>query len=228
MTLVAASMALVGVAAWRCRPLPASGDRRRPSGPRAAGRALLGVSVAVAVALAGVGPVIAIAALVAGARWQLGRRVARYRAQALAFAIPELVDQFLVAAAAGVPVASSLLLIAPRAPAVVRPSLQRAAQRFERGVALGECLGSLGPALGPDADGLVDALRRSATSGADLEPLLVQVAGDARSRRRAAAQAAARRLPVAMLLPLAGCILPAAIVLAVVPVLLVSLAALRP
>jgi len=38
----------------------------------------------------------------------------------------------------------------------------------------------------------------------------------------------ARRLPVTMLLPLVACILPAAILLAVVPVLLVSVSSLAP
>lgn len=157
------------------------------------------------------------------------RRVdARRRAAATSSAVPDLVDLFLVAASAGRPVAGSLLVVASRAPPAVAPALRSARDRFRRGQALVECLGQLGAELGPAGEPLTGALQQAAATGAPLVPLLEGVAAAARDARRRRAQEVARRLPVTMLLPLVACILPAAILLAVVPVLLVSVASLSP
>lgn len=175
------------------------------------------------------GPVTAAALGVLGVAVVASAHRARRRADASARArcLPELVDLFAIAASAGHPVASALEVVAARAPAPVRPSFGAAVVRRRRGLTLDRCLALLGDDLGADADALIDVLRRSASSGAPLVPLLGEVAAGAREHRRRSAEAAARRLPVTMLLPLAGCILPAAILLAVVPVVVVSLASLR-
>lgn len=150
------------------------------------------------------------------------RAVARTRAQAM----PELVDLFAVAASAGLPVAAALRVVADRSPPAVRTLVVGAEERRARGLPIDRCLAQLGEELGPPGLPLVDALRRAAASGAALSPMLDEVAAGAREARRRSAEAAARRLPVAMLLPLAGCILPAAVLLAVVPVVIVSISAL--
>jgi pilus assembly protein TadC len=158
------------------------------------------------------------------ARWLRRRREAAARAAA----IPDLVDLFLVAASAGQPVAASVETVAARSPPAVEVAVRGACRRFRRGQSMSESLVVLGLDLGPEGEPLTDALRQAASSGVPLVPLLEGVAAAARDRRRRRAQEVARRLPVTMLLPLAACTLPAAILLAVVPVLVVSIASLSP
>jgi Flp pilus assembly protein TadB len=213
---------------------------RRPRGARLAERgssrgaadaarlgvALVAVSALGSIAILGVVPTaIGGVSLVGGHR---GRRAVRRRRLAgeIVRSIPELVDLFVVAASAGHPVPRALAVVAPRSPAPVRRALLGADRRRARGLPLDAALRGIVEVLGPPASPLVDALRQSHATGTALGPLLHEVAIDARDARRRRAQEAARRLPVTMLLPLAGCILPAAVLLAVVPVLLVSLASL--
>ena len=81
--------------------------------------------------------------------------------------------------------------------------------------ALEELPGAFGEAIRP----LVRALVSSERYGVELGPTLQRLAHDARDDRRRRAQARARRVPVQMLLPLVSCILPAFVVLTLVPTL---------
>lgn len=163
-----------------------------------------------------------------GSRPLLGRLRHRRRSAAIEAAVPDLVDLFLVAASAGQPVAGSLAVVGPRAPAALGDAVTAADDRFRRGLPLADALDELGGDLGSSAVPLIDALRQAASAGVPLVPLLEGVAASARDARRRRAQEAARRLPVTMLFPLVACILPAAVLLAVVPVLLVSISSLSP
>ena len=221
---------------WRREPA-----RRRPALPEGAGlhrtvavdvgsaRHVV-VALALAVGLVVGGPVVALAAAAAAALAgpATDRLLARRHQVAVATAVPDLVDLFLVSASAGQPVAGALAVVAPRAPSAVLPAVSAARERFQRGLPLAECLAELGSDLGPDGVPLTDALRQAASAGVPLVPLLEGVAATARDRRRRRAQEVARRLPVTMLFPMVACILPAAILLAVVPVLLVSVRSLSP
>lgn len=176
------------------------------------------------------GPLLALVAATGAAAFvPVAVRLQHRRSQAaVAASVPDLVDLFVVSASAGQPVAGSLAVVAPRAPAAVAPAVSGAHGRFRRGLPLDECLTGLGEDLGPDGVPLTDALRQAASTGVPLVPLLSGVAASARDARRRRAQEVARRLPVTMLFPLVACILPAAVALAVVPVLLVSVASLGP
>lgn len=208
-----------------------SGPRRRVTSIGPASRrwgALASVAFGGALVVL-VGPLVTAGLAGLGAVILASVRRSRRRAEASARArcLPELVDLFSIAASSGHPVARALEVVAPRAPAPVRGALHAAVLRRHRGLAIDRCLTSLGDELGTDAGGLIDVLRRSASSGAPLVPLLHEVSVGARELRRRSAEAAARQLPITLLLPLAGCILPAAVLLAVVPVVVVSLASLR-
>lgn len=229
--------ALVVVAAWPGRPV--GGHARARSGP-SWGPCTIRVEAALvpwglaafafAFGLLFSGPVLAV---VGGGGALVGRQIldrvrARRRRAAVTAAVPDLVDLFLVSASAGQPVASSLGIVSSRAPGAVRPVVEAAADRFAHGLALSECLHGLGDDLGRSGVPLTDALRQAAVSGVPLVPLLEGVAAATRDERRRRAQEVARRLPVTMLIPLVACTLPAAVLLAVVPVLLVSVASLSP
>lgn len=235
--------ALVLLVAARCAPTSVRAGRR-PGGDRSPpvslapanrwrpGRAAsIGLAVgalAPVVAVLGLVPTAAVVSAVAVAVHLRRRSRSRQRARAVEQALPDLVDLLRLAVGSGLPVVAALRAVAPRAPPVVAGPVAVALVRLDRGMALAEVLAGLGTAFGPAGDPLVAALERSAATGAPLQPLLEPVAADGHERRRRHAQEAAHRLPVALLLPLAGCILPAAIVLAIVPVVAVALGDLAP
>lgn len=231
-TVIAVALVVLVARPWRTpsvrRPAPTSTRAPRPGGEVVlrwpatvviAGAGLLAGGIALALLTGGT----SLATVPVARRWQ--RRRAR---AAAASAVPDLVDLFLVAASAGQPVAGSLAVVARRAPEAIGPSVAAADDRFRRGLPLAECLDGLGVELGPSGAPLTDALRQAAATGVPLVPLLSGVAATARDARRRRSQEVARRLPVTMLFPLVACILPAAIALAVVPVLFVSVSSLRP
>ena len=69
----------------------------------------------------------------------------------------------------------------------------------------------------PDAQRVLDALRRAEIDGGPLANHLEVLMSDLRRQRRTALDSAAQRLTVSMLFPLVLCILPAFVLLAVVP-----------
>jgi tight adherence protein C len=230
----AGAAALTGLVLGRRAPHPGrrSGphERRldRAGGDRRAAAAFAVVVIASAVLVFGpAAGIVGLGLLVAGPRCMRRRSAARRRA-AVAGAVPDLVDLFLVAASAGHPVAGSLAVVGPRSPPAVRLPVLAAGERFRRGLPLAECLAGLGDDLAPAGTALAEALQQAAASGVPVVPLLEGVAATARDERRRRAQEAARRLPVTMLFPLVLCILPAAVLLAVVPVLVVSVGSLAP
>lgn len=209
-------------------------DRLAPGRPRTlrapagavAGVALL--AVVAAVAAAGLLPVSLAVGAVVGGRWVVRRRRGAAVRRTRDRAVPDLVDQFVLAASSGCPVAQAVAVVAPRAPPPLRPDVSDALARFRRGLPLAEALAGLGRALGPEGEPLTDVLARAAAGGTPLGPALADVAATARDRRRRRAQEAAHRLPVTLLFPLTLCVLPAALVLAVVPILAAAVASLAP
>ena len=208
------------------RSLPTAGQDALPHPS-----ALVVVSGAVLLAAVGVvGPVVSavLAVGAVGVRAQVVRtRRARHRSRQAA-AVPELVDLFVIAASAGHPVPRCLDVVAGRAPPAVRGLVREARHRVRSGEPVDLALGALGRELGPLGATLTDALRGGMRTGAPLGPALTAVSAAARDHRRRSAEEAARRLPITMLFPLVGCILPAFALLAVVPLLAGSLGSLDP
>lgn len=144
-------------------------------------------------------------------------------------AIPDVVDLFSVAVAAGLNVRLAVAAVASRAPpGPVADALGEVEAEVARGGArLADVLERLPETLGepirPLSRALVDAERYGAPLGAGLERL----ADDARRARQQRAEEAARRIPVHLLLPLVACILPAFGLLTVAPLIAGGLRALR-
>lgn len=234
------AVALTVLVATPRRPAPArsSDGASPPPGPRraAAGRSVgpagarfaIVVIVAAAALAAGTVAAVLVAVVVVGGRRLLRLVEERRRARRIERALPDLVDLVRLAAGSGLPVIGSLAAVAPRAPAVLGDPLGLAVSQLDHGVDLRAVLAELDEELGLAGGPLIAALDRSAATGAALGELLGPVAADGHERRRRHAQEAAHRLPVSLLLPLAGCVLPAAIVLAIVPVVAVALGDLTP
>ncbi len=75
----------------------------------------------------------------------------------------------------------------------------------------------------PDVNRVLDALRRAEVDGGPVATHLEVLVSDLRSQRRTVLDGAAQRLTISMLFPLVLCILPAFVLLAVVPLVLAAL-----
>lgn len=156
-------------------------------------------------------------------RRQVNRRRRQARAAVLA-ELPEAVDLFSLAASAGLSVRLALDAVAPLLRGPVGGALRRAARQMSLGVDTAEALAALprspaGEPLRLLVRPLTDALRY----GSPLGPALERAAAVARTERRREAETAARRVPLRLLFPLTLCVLPAFVLLTIVPTVAQSL-----
>lgn len=143
------------------------------------------------------------------------RRARRRRDRALVDELPDAVDLLRLAIQSGGNARLAVHAVAARLDGEVGDHLRRVCGRVELGDRLADALATLRSVepLRPVADALIDAERY----GVALGPSLDRLAAEARSQRRRQAEERARRVPVAMLFPLVGCILPSFALLTVVP-----------
>jgi hypothetical protein len=102
----------------------------------------------------------------------------------------------------------------------VADALRVAAEDAARGVPLVAAVERMADraAAGPELRPLVSTLVVAAGSGTPVGPALQRLADAERRRRRRAVEARIRRLPVLLLLPLVLCVLPAFVLMTLVPV----------
>jgi Flp pilus assembly protein TadB len=146
------------------------------------------------------------------------RRAPARRDEDVRDVLPDVVDLFRLAAGAGLSVHQSVAVVTPAVPDPVGEALREVGRQVGLGVRLGDALSAL-DVLGDAARPLASALTGAARYGAPLAVALDRVAVDARLLRRRRAEERARRLPVQLLFPLVMCVLPAFVLLAVVPLL---------
>jgi pilus assembly protein TadC len=154
--------------------------------------------------------------------FRLARRVRGLRAR-VAEEVPGLLDLLAVCVTAGLSPSLALERAVEITPGPLRDTLIRA----RREVALG---GSWRRAVGDAADRLdlrdlrrlALALERGQRLGAPLAEQLRRLARDVRDERRSLAEERARRAPVLMLFPLVFLILPAFVLAAVIPAVMVA------
>jgi len=149
------------------------------------------------------------------------QRAARSRLKAADSEIPQLLDLLAAGATAGL--AGQLALV--RACSGLRGPLADEIDASVRAVELGrrwrDELAALAERLGlPDLRRVVAVLTRTEVLGTPLTESLIDLAADVRSARAAAASERARKAPVKMLFPLVFLVLPAFLLLTVVPVFL--------
>jgi pilus assembly protein TadC len=158
-----------------------------------------------------------------GAMLAVSRRRARLRALsarrvAVIHALPDTLDLLMVGADAGLTPVEALGAVALWAPPPFAAALAAVGARQRVGDRFSEAVDVLVETLGEPARPLAGVLRAADRDGAPLGPALRTLAAGARDDRRRHTEVAARRLPVALLFPLALCILPALALLTLAPV----------
>jgi Flp pilus assembly protein TadB len=166
----------------------------------------------------------------AGAWWmrRLVRAPTRGRgAHAAVDDLPELVDLVAMAMGAGLVVRAALAAAGPYAPGVPGRALRVASARIDAGAPPAIALAAWPRLLGDDVRPLVATLLVAHHDGAPAGDSLDRILADLRHARRQRAAERVQRLPVLLLFPLVCCILPAFVLLTVLPLALGSLGQLR-
>jgi pilus assembly protein TadC len=105
--------------------------------------------------------------------------------------------------------------------------LAEVGRRWRAGARFTDALDALDDLPGTPLAPVVRALRDGERDGTPLVPALDEVAATLRDERRRRAAASARRAPIVLLFPLVLCVLPAFVLLTVVPLLVTATASLR-
>lgn len=233
MVLAGAWAGLVLAGAWRHRPPSAPARLAAPPGWRlkVGPRGHRVVPALVVVLL--VAPVAPVVAPLAGAAvWLLlVRRRRRVEARLVTASIqrlPEVVDLFALAVAAGHNVPGAVAAVAARHQGPLGDELAEVAREVRLGRRCADALDDLPTRSGEGVRPLVAALTASERYGAPLADGLARLAEEVRADRRRHAESEARRVPVKLLFPLVCCVLPAFGLLTVAPLLAGAFDALRP
>lgn len=159
-------------------------------------------------------------------RWLRERRAARRLALVYAQALPSLASLLAVFVGAGQHPRRSITKFVEAAPAGNLGELASRLEPVSRALGLGadfaDAISPLGQTQRSELNlyRVLDLLRRGEVDGLDLATHLDVVVQDLRRERSIALDTAAQRLTIALLFPLVLCILPAFVLLAIVPLLL--------
>ena len=145
------------------------------------------------------------------------RRVPR-PSVASALDLAAVVDLLAVGVSAGLSPVEAVRAVGRHGTGASAAAFAEVVRRIDRGRSLVDALAALEEVLGPSAASLSAALSAAVGAGTPLGPVLARLADGERDRARRAGAAAARRLPVVLLGPLVGLVLPAFVVLTLVPV----------
>jgi pilus assembly protein TadC len=134
-------------------------------------------------------------------------------------ALPAVVDLLALAVSSGCTGPAAVRLVAPRTTGATGVAMRLVVARCDAGERLIDALDALPARLGDAMLPLVDVLATALRDGGAIGDALQRLAADGRRARRARAHERARRLPVLLLFPLVCCILPAFVLLTVLPLL---------
>ena len=198
----------------------ALGRRADPVADRRLGLALLAAACGSAVDLR-------VGILAGAGSWLWGlrsrSRARRKAAVELRNALPEVLDLFALAASAGLSVRQALDEVAPRCSGLLGEALGGVRRRIGVGVDVAEAFEELPEAYGEELRELVRPLVNALRYGTSLTDGLSQSAEQARLNKRRQAEQASRMVPLKLLAPLSICVLPAFVLLTIVPSLAGSL-----
>lgn len=169
-----------------------------------------------------IGVLVTTVLLVSYRRARRRRSEARQR-QALADALPEVIETVAVVVGSGGTVHEAIRVLTVSGPDPLEPGLGRLNDRLSVGVPLGAALLRWGDELGSPYRPLIGALLMAVRDGAPLSQLLSRLADEAMAASRLRAERRSKTLPVQLLFPVVLCALPAVLVGAVAPLVIVSL-----
>lgn len=147
------------------------------------------------------------------------RRRARQHQQELWAELPEAADLLALALSAGLSVPAAVELVGGVLQGPVGDSLRRIHRRHGTGVIYGDAVGRELRTADADLHSLLSLVGAAHLDGGPAVDPCRRLGAELAQQRRRRAEAVARRVPVAMLFPLVCCILPAFVLLALVPVL---------
>ncbi len=234
MCAAACAALLVGAAvrSRRGRPeLPARPRAPHPVSGQTHVRHLVAGSLAV-VCLVGPAPAPVLAPVVGLVAWRgpvfVAGRAARRRRNRADAEIPQLLDLLAAASSAGLSASLSLRRAAGALEGPLAEELAGVIRAVDLGGRWRDELRATADRLAlPDLRRTVAALTRTETLGSSLATSMQELAERVRASRRAAVTERARTAPVKMLFPLVFLVLPAFLLLTVVPVLLSTLQSIR-
>jgi tight adherence protein C len=185
-------------------------------------------TVGIAVLFSLLWPPLALAPIASAVLWKRWQPLAKARNDkaAVTASLPDATDLLLVAIHAGLTPELALRRLLPYLDGPLYEAVEMVFEGLTNGERFGDALDALINTLGEPARPLVAALTGSERYGLPLGPALEVVATISRDQRRRAAETSARKLPVRLSFPLVLCILPAFIVLTVVPAIFGALRAL--
>jgi len=158
-------------------------------------------------------------------------RLSRLAARRLVAAnreVPVLLDLLAVATSAGLPPQTALRRAVDAAEGPLADEMRTVLRATDLGGRWRDELAATSRRLGlPDLERVVGALTRAEALGSSLAEEVERLAADVREARRAAATERARAAPVKMLFPLVFLVLPAFLLLTVVPVLVATVESIR-
>jgi pilus assembly protein TadC len=197
-----------------------------------AGMRIVGCAVGVLVGLAlpWPGRVLAPVLGALGARLPaiLAARAGTRRRAALDADVPQLLDLLAAASSAGLSAQLALRRASRAIDGPLAGELTAALEQVDLGARWrDELAGMVGRSGSADLGRALNVLARTETLGVSLEESTAELADSVRSARRAAITERARTAPVKMLFPLVFLVLPAFLLLTVVPVLLTTLQSIR-
>jgi tight adherence protein C len=161
-------------------------------------------------------------------RQRPGRRASRERARAFRAEIPQFLDLLAAGSTAGLSVEASFRQAAACLRGPLGDDLGEVLRSVDLGVPWREALATYVERTGdPDLSRTASVLARTETLGVPLRDATRDLAATVREARRATTLQRARTAPVRMLFPLVFLILPAFLLLTVVPVLITTVRSIR-
>ncbi len=193
---------------------------RQPADPFLDRSTGVGVVVVSAIGLVNVGLAIVVAVGVWVRTMLHRRRRGLHDQDRVGAALGDVIDLFAVALLSGNTVGDAVRQVSEWSDADIAEAFGWCSRQAAGGRSLSDALEQVPELLGPQLRPLIAALIATERYGAPIAANLAQLAVDTRADRRRRAEASARRLPVLLLFPLVTCVLPAFLLVTVVPVVI--------